>query len=280
MLNTTDDIGVMQADLQKGIIRTSIELLRPNPRNPRKAFDEAELEELAASIREHGILQPILVRAISNAAESYEIIAGERRWRAAQRAQLHVIPVLAIEADDREAIEIAIIENVQRADLNPLEEAGGYAQLIETYSYSHGDIARIVGRSRSHIANTLRLTQLPDHARALLAQGKLTAGHARALLSLPEPDGVADRIVKEGLTVRAVEQLGKSAGRPSTPRRRASNQSVDTIALEDRLSLAVGTRVTVRVLGTGGEIRISFLDLEQLDEICRRMLATSGTALD
>ena len=152
-----------------GARKAPIEFLHPNPRNPRKAFPEDELDELAASIRERGVIQPVLVRPIPRVADAYEIIAGERRWRAAQRAGLHEIPILVVEAGDREALEIAIVENVQRADLNALEEANGYAQLAADYGYAHADIARIVGKSRSHIANTMRLTQLPDHSRALLA---------------------------------------------------------------------------------------------------------------
>ena len=165
--------------LARGARQTPIEFLRPNPRNPRKRFDDAELDELAASIKERGIIQPVVVRAISGAADRYEIIAGERRWRAAQRAGLHEIPVIIVEAGDREALEIAIVENVQRADLNALEEAAGYAQLGADYGYSHADIARVVSKSRSHVANTLRLTNLPEHTRALLAGGT-DFGRARA----------------------------------------------------------------------------------------------------
>ena len=165
--------------LARGARQTPIEFLRPNPRNPRKRFDDAELDELAASIKERGIIQPVVVRAIAGVADAYEIIAGERRWRAAQRAGLHEIPVIVVEAGDREALEIAIVENVQRADLNALEEAAGYAQLGETYGYSHGDIARVVSKSRSHVANTLRLTNLPEHTRALLG-GRPDFGRTRA----------------------------------------------------------------------------------------------------
>src|SRR6201987_1807934 len=159
------------SEIARGARQTPIEFLRPNPRNPRKRFDDAELDELAASIKERGIIQPVVVRAISGVADAYEIIAGERGWRAAQRAGLHEIPVIVVEAGDREALEIAIVENVQRADLNALEEAAGYAQLGETYGYSHGDIARVVSKSRSHVANTLRLAGLPEHTRSLLAGG-------------------------------------------------------------------------------------------------------------
>ena len=209
------------AEVSRGTRQTPIEFLRPNPRNPRKRFDDSELDELAASIKERGIIQPIVVRAISGVADAYEIIAGERRWRAAQRAGLHEIPVIIVEAGDREALEIAIVENVQRADLNALEEAAGYAQLGADYGYSHGDIARVVGKSRSHVANTFRLTNLPEHTRSLLAGGQISAGHARALLAVADPDALANRIVAEGLTVRDIERLGENSGKTTRARKGA-----------------------------------------------------------
>ncbi len=207
------------AEVSRGTRQTPIEFLRPNPRNPRKRFDDAELDELAASIKERGIIQPVVVRAITGVADAYEIIAGERRWRAAQRAGLHEIPVIIVEAGDREALEIAIVENVQRADLNALEEAAGYAHLGADYGYSHGDIARVVSKSRSHVANTLRLTNLPEHTRGLLAGGKISAGHARALLAVADPDALANRIVADGLTVRDIERLGENSGKTTRPRK-------------------------------------------------------------
>jgi ParB family transcriptional regulator, chromosome partitioning protein len=258
-------------EFARGARQTPIEFLRPNPRNPRKRFDDAELDELAASIKERGIIQPVVVRAVSGVADAYEIIAGERRWRAAQRAGLHEIPVLVVEAGDREALEIAIVENVQRADLNALEEAAGYAQLGETYGYSHGDIARVVSKSRSHVANTLRLTGLPDHTRSLLAGGQISAGHARALLAVSDPDGLADRIVAEGLTVRDIERLGESSGKTARPRRGSAPIDADTRALQDKLGLELGTKVTIRHSGESGEIRIAFRNFDQLDDFCRRL---------
>jgi ParB family chromosome partitioning protein len=255
-----------------GARKAPIEFLHPNPRNPRKAFPEAELDELAASIRERGVIQPVLVRPIPRVVDAYEIIAGERRWRAAQRAGLHEIPILVVEAGDREALEIAIVENVQRADLNALEEANGYAQLAADYGYAHADIARIVGKSRSHIANTLRLTQLPDHSRALLASGAISAGHARALLAVADPDAVADRIVARGLTVRDVERLGERAGQSQRGAPKAAKRvDADTRALEEKLGLALGTKVTIRHSGDNGEMRIAFRNFEQLDDFCRRL---------
>ena len=253
--------------------KAPIEFLRPNPRNPRKAFREDELDELAASIRERGVIQPVIVRPVPRVADAYEIIAGERRWRAAQRAGLHEIPIVVIDVSDREALELAIVENVQRADLNALEEANGYAQLGADYKYSHADIARIVGKSRSHVANTLRLTGLPEHSRALLAAGKITAGHARALLALANPDTIADRIVARGLSVRDVERLAERADRP--PRHRGAKADApadaDTRALEEKLGLALGTRVTIHHSGQAGELQIAFRDFEQLDDFCRRL---------
>jgi ParB family transcriptional regulator, chromosome partitioning protein len=253
--------------------KVPIEFLRPNPRNPRKNFEETDLDDLAASIKERGIIQPVLVRAMPRIADVFEIIAGERRWRAAQRAGLHEIPIVVLEAGDREALEIAIVENVQRADLNALEEAAGYAQLASEYSYSHADIARIIGKSRSHIANTLRLTGLPDHCRALLAAGKLSAGHARALLALAHPDAVADRIVAQGLTVRDVERLGqKESDKPLKSRNSAPAQGdADRRALERKLAAALGARVSIRHSGESGEMRIYFGNFEQLDDFCQRL---------
>ena len=253
--------------------KAPIEFLRPNPRNPRKAFREDELDELAASIRERGVIQPVIVRPVARVADAYEIIAGERRWRAAQRAGLHDIPIVVIDVSDREALELAIVENVQRADLNALEEANGYAQLGADYKYSHADIARIVGKSRSHVANTLRLLGLPEHSRALLAAGKISAGHARALLALADPDTVADRIVARGLSVRDVERLAERAGQ--SPRRGGAKAAApidaDTRALEAKLGLALGTQVTIRHSGQAGELKIAFRDFDQLDDFCRRL---------
>jgi ParB family chromosome partitioning protein len=253
--------------------KAPIEFLRPNPRNPRKAFREDELDELAASIHERGVIQPVIVRPVPRIADAYEIIAGERRWRAAQRAGLHEIPIVVIDVSDREALELAIVENVQRADLNALEEANGYAQLGVDYKYSHADIARIVGKSRSHVTNTLRLTGLPEHSRALLADGKITAGHARALLALADPDAVADRIVLRGLSVRDVERLAERAEHTPRPRLAKSAMPIDadTRALQAKLGLALGTQVTIRHSGEAGELKIAFRDFDQLDDFCRRL---------
>src|SRR5271170_548257 len=271
LLGTKGDDQVL-IERSRGVRKAPIEFLRPNPRNPRKAFTEADLDELTTSIRERGVIQPVLVRPIPRVVDAYEIIAGERRWRAAQRAGQHEIPILVLEAGDREALEIAIIENVQRADLNALEEAAGYAQLGADHGYSHADIARVVGKSRSHVANTLRLTNLPEHTKGLLAAGQISAGHARALLAVAQPDAVADRIVAEGLTVRDVERLGENAGSATRARTKPPRAvDADTVALEQKLSLALGSKVTIRHAGESGDIRIAFRNFEQLDDFCRRL---------
>ena len=212
--------------------------LRPNARNPRRAFADAELEELAASVRERGIIQPIIVRPLRGVDDEFEIIAGERRWRAAQRAALHEVPVVVIEATDAEALQLAIIENVQRADLNALEEAEGYRALIDEFDNSQDEIARIVGKSRSHVANTLRLLKLSDAVKAHIRSGKLTAGHARMLIGAPDADALAEEIVARALNVRQVEAIareraqknGQRNGNGRSPRKSAA-KSADTLAL-------------------------------------------------
>src|SRR5258708_7735501 len=231
----------------RGQRKVSIALLKPNPRNPRKQFSDAELGELAGSIRERGIIQPIVVRTVRGATDQFEIIAGERRWRAAQRAGLHEVPIIVHEASDAEALELAIIENVQRTDLNPLEEATGYQALADEFKYSQEDIAKTVGKSRSHVANTLRLLRLPESAKPYINAGKLTAGHARALVGLPDPEPIAREIVERGLNVRDVESLAKQraseAGQPKKPRQRAA-KDLDKLAVEQRLARAPGPTLT------------------------------------
>jgi ParB family chromosome partitioning protein len=257
----------------RGVRKVPIEFLHPNPRNPRKDFAEEALEELTNSIRERGVIQPVLVRAISRVVDAYEIIAGERRWRAAQRAGHHEIPILILEAGDREALEIAIIENVQRTDLNALEEANGYSQLATEHGYSQADIARIVGKSRSHIANTLRLTNLPEHTRTLLIAGVISAGHARALLAVRDPDVIADRVVSHRMTVREVERLGENAKKSGRAVVDAdSSREPDTRALERKLALALGTKVVIRNTGDVGVITITYRTFEQLDALCERLI--------
>lgn len=252
-----------------------IEFLRPNPRNPRISFREEDLAELTASIREKGVIQPIIVRVIVGVADAYEIIAGERRWRAAQMAGLSDVPVVIHEANDKEALELAIIENVQRADLNAIEEAKGYERLGAEFGYSHGEIAKIIGKSRSHIANTIRLLALPEDAKRLVGEGTISAGHARALLAVADPSAVARRIVEKGLTVRDVERLAKDhaeetgASRHSPRSTKSSVKDADTRAIEKTLSDALGMRAELRSEGEKGELRIRYESLEQLDSICR-----------
>jgi ParB family transcriptional regulator, chromosome partitioning protein len=252
--------------------RVPIEYLRPNPRNPRRNYADAELEELAASIKERGIIQPVIVRALRGVKDAYEIIAGERRWRAAQRAALHEIPIVPVEASDSEALELAIIENVQRSDLNPLEEAGGYQALASDYGHSHEEIARIVGKSRSHVTNTLRLLKLPEPVKAYIHAGKITAGAARMLIGASDPEEMAREIVDRGLNVRQVEALAKdrTSGKGRAAKTRAM-KTADTIALERRVSDALGLAVVIDHHGEAGVLRIHYSNLDQLDGVLRRL---------
>jgi len=265
--------AAIPAERARGQRRVPTEFLRPNPRNPRRTFNETELEDLANSVREKGIIQPILVRSIPGMDDVFEIIAGERRWRAAQRASLHEVPVILIEAGDKEALEIAIIENVQRADLNALEEALGYEQLIADYGYSQNDLARIIGKSRSHIANTLRLSRLPDSVKTLLASGELSAGHARALLSVQDPEALARRVVERGMTVRDVEKMAQEdEAKEKTPKSAARREKdPDTRALEKAIEDVLGLSVSITHGSRGGELKIKYRTLEQLDAVCRRL---------
>ncbi|MBB4576993.1 ParB family chromosome partitioning protein [Rhizobium lentis] len=248
-----------------------IEFVSRNPRNPRRFFDDTELHDLASSIRQHGIVQPIVVRTMER--DRYEIIAGERRWRAAQLAGLIDIPVIIRDVDDKTALEIAIVENVQRADLNPLEEALGYEQLIAEYGYTQNDLGEIIGKSRSHVANSLRLLKLPDPVRDLLAAGSLSAGHARALVSTPDPASLARTIVAKGMSVRDAEKLAqnniKAQSEPQQTALRRDQKDSDTLALERTLSDALGLDVSINHKTSGGQIKISYKSLEQLEEVCR-----------
>jgi ParB family chromosome partitioning protein len=250
--------------------RVPIEYVRPNPRNPRRNFSDAELAELAASIKERGIIQPVVVRAVRGAKDSYEIIAGERRWRAAQRAGLHEIPIVPFEATDSEALELAIIENVQRTDLNPLEEAGGYDALAREYNHSHEDIAKIVGKSRSHVTNTLRLLKLPEPVKAYIHAGQISAGAARMLIGATDPEEMAREIVDRGLNVRQVEALAKGRAK-STGGKKRTGKNADTVALERRVSDALGLTVTLDHRSKGGVLQIHYRSLDQLDDVLRRL---------
>jgi ParB family transcriptional regulator, chromosome partitioning protein len=259
----------------RGVRKIPVEYLRANSRNPRRTFDEEQLESLAASVREKGIIQPIIARAVANNANSFEIVAGERRWRAAQRAGLHDVPVIVIEATDRETLELAIIENVQRADLNPIDEALGYEQLISQFQYTQTDLARVIGKSRSHVANTLRLLNLPESARELVVEGALSAGHARALLALPDPEGVARRAAAEGLTVRDLEKMAqqrsKAPADDAVARVKANEKDPNIRSLERELSDELGLAVTIDQHGETGRLTVTYKSLEQLDMVLSRL---------
>lgn len=246
-----------------------IELLKASPNNPRKHFAEADLEDLARSIRDKGLLQPIVVRPLS--AGEFEIVAGERRWRAAQRAGVHDVPVLVRELTDGEALEIALIENIQRSDLNPLEEARAYGLLLQEFSYTQQQLADSIGKSRSHIANTLRLLNLPESVRSQIEEGNLTAGHARALVATDSPAELADRIIKLGLSVREAEGLARDAAAPRKAKPK-SEKDADTKALEKLVSDAIGLKVEITHRGAdGGSLLVSYKTLDQLEDICRRL---------
>jgi len=259
----------------RGQRRLPTDSLRPNARNPRRVFSNAELDELVASLRERGIIQPIIARPVRGTAEAYEIIAGERRWRAAQRAGLHEVPVVIIEASDAEALQIAIIENVQRADLNALEEAEGYRALMDEFGNSQEEIAKIIGKSRSHVANTLRLLKLPEMVKAYIQAGKLSAGHARMLISQPNAEELAEEIVARGLNVRQVEAMAREVGTKGHSNGRKSHQHVEKnanlVALEKRISDALGLVVSIDHHERGGVLSIRYRNLDQLDEVLRRL---------
>jgi ParB family chromosome partitioning protein len=267
------DVGaeVSVMDRNRGQRRLPVAFLRPNPRNPRKSYDAAELDELAASIREKGVVQPILVRPAGGSSEAYEIIAGERRWRAAQKVGLHDVPVVIHHVSDKEALELAIIENVQRADLNALEEALGYQQLIDQHGYTQGGLSDVIGKSRPHIANTLRLLKLPPVVQDYLRAGQLSAGHARALVTLSDPETAARRIVEAGMTVREAEALAVEAKPHGRSAAKAAEKDTDTRALEKTLSDGLGLDVSISHKASGGELRIRYSTLEQLDDVCRRL---------
>jgi len=270
------DVGTeSSAERPRGQRRAPTTSLRPNARNPRRVFAEDELDELTASLRERGMIQPIVARPVRGAPDAYEIIAGERRWRAAQRAGLHEVPVVIIEATDEESLQLAIIENVQRADLNPLEEAEGYRALVEDYSHTQDDIAKMVGKSRSHVANTLRLLKLPPSIRAYIFKGKLDAGHARMLVGQPNAEKLAEEIVARGLNVRQVEEIARQEsdrnGKSHSSRKRSSEKSADTLALEKRMSDALGLVVSIDARGERGVVSIRYRNLEQLDDLAQRL---------
>ena len=273
---TTEEPSVVAAERF-----VAIDAISPNPNNPRRHFDEAELGDLANSIRHHGVVQPLLLRPRPGQADAFEIVAGERRWRAARAAGLTEVPVVLRDIGDRQSLEIAIIENVQRADLNAVEEAQAYEMLIDEHGYTQADLADVLGKSRSHVANTLRLLKLPEDVRTMVAAGQLSPGAARTVVTAADPAAVARDIVARGLSVREAEDLARGPGpaEPAPGRKHSKRGKVsakaekdaDAVALERLLSEALKMTVEIRVNGDGGSVRIDYADLEQLDEICGRL---------
>ena len=269
--SAAESTAIEQSRGQKKVL---IEFVRPNPKNPRRSFTDDTLDELAESIRRKGIIQPIVVRTNANLPDIYEIIAGERRWRAAQRAGLHEVPIVVVDVSERESLELAIIENVQREDLNPIDEARGYEQLAADFGYSQIDLANIIGKSRSHIANTLRLLKLPPSARKLLEEGQITAGHGRALLASTNPDSLAKQILENGLSVREAERLAQGdQERPKSDsgHKTKATKDADTLALERSLTDLLGMAVNIKHRGEKGELSVQYNSLDQLEDVCRRL---------
>ena len=272
----TEDGGQRRSDMS-----VPIESVFPNPNQPRRSFTPDQLEELAASVKEKGIIQPLIVRARPGHPQQFEIVAGERRWRAAQMAQLHHVPVVLRDFDDVEVLEIAIIENIQRADLNPMEEAAGYKALMDRFGHTQDKLSEALGKSRSYIANLVRLLQLPDEVHTYLREGKLSAGHARALITSGDPSALARRVIQQGLSVRETERLTKQpkshqkSGGAQPRARKAVEKDADTRALEGDLTANLGMKVEINHTpgAEAGSITISYTDLEQLDELCMRLTA-------
>jgi ParB family transcriptional regulator, chromosome partitioning protein len=266
----------VQGAAPEGVRRLPIEAIQPNPDQPRRHFAPADLEELSASIRDRGVLQPILVRPWPGRPGAWQIIAGERRWRAAQAARLAEVPVIERDMADGEVLEVAIIENVQRSDLNPVEEARAYRQLMDRFGRTQDALAGVVGKSRSHVANTLRLLQLPESVLQHLVEGRLSAGHARALITAPDPSALAEQIVRENLNVRQAEALARrdAEGRSGKPKpgARPSESASDAQALEQDLADALGLKVSLSDRNGRGELTIRYASLEQLDDLCRRLM--------
>ncbi len=254
-----------------GLRELPIELVQSNTLNPRKVFNQEDLDDLVSSVAEKGILQPVVVRPVGD-GENYQIVAGERRWRAAQKAGLHQIPALVRELSDKEVLEIALIENVQRADLNPVEEAHGYQQLIDQFEYTQQQLAESIGKSRSHIANTLRLTALPASVLEALQSGKLTAGHARALIATEDPQALAQKIIALGLSVRQAEALARDTGTGAAGKPAKKTTDSNIAAVEKLLAEALGLRVSIAAkTAEKGKLTIHYNDLDQLDTVCSKL---------
>ncbi|MCW9043165.1 MAG: ParB/RepB/Spo0J family partition protein [Pseudopelagicola sp.] len=277
------DVNEDQAAPQTGEVRRAdmmvpIEKIKPNPDQPRRDFTQTQLEELASSIKEKGVIQPLIVREL--ASGDFEIVAGERRWRASQMAKLHELPVVVRDYDDTEVLEIAIIENIQRADLNPVEEAAGYRALMDRFGHTQERLSEALGKSRSHIANLMRLLQLPEDVQKMLKVGDLSAGHARALITSDDPSALARKVIKGGLSVRQTEALAKSSGNKaetSKPAKPKAQKDADTVALEGDLSANLGMKVKIdhKAGGESGKISIDYASLDELDELCRVLSATN-----
>jgi ParB family chromosome partitioning protein len=261
--------------LRRADMRVPIERIEPNPNQPRRDFSREAIQELSESIREKGVIQPLIVRLHPSKADHYEIVAGERRWRASQLAQLHELPVILRDFDDTEVLEIAIIENIQRADLNAVEEALGYRQLMERFGHTQEKLAQALSKSRSHIANLMRLLQLPDEVQLMLREGKISAGHARALITSGNPLKLAHEVIDRQLSVRETEKLARDAQglgakpAPVAASNRGPEKDADTRALEGDLSAALGMKVTIDHAGQGGRISISYGSLDDLDALCQ-----------
>jgi ParB family chromosome partitioning protein len=280
LIGDVDDESAV-VERARGARKVPVEFLRPNPRNPRRRFDESETTALAVSIRERGIVQPIVVRPLPHLPDAYEIVAGERRWRAAQVAGLHAVPVVVVDLDDKASLEFAILENVQRLDLNAIEEAQGYERLMQEFGYSHGELSSILGKSRSHVTNILRLLNLPASVQELVTGNLISAGHARALLAVQDPEAVAKRIHPENLSVREVEEIAYAEHGNADPKilaRRGGRpaKDPDTRAVERALEDVLGLKVTIAHRGEGGDLRIRYASLEQLDGLCRKLKEAAG----
>lgn len=253
-----------------------IDHIHPNPNQPRRIFNQDDLEELAASIRTKGVIQPLIIRANPRKQGTYEIVAGERRWRASQLAQLHEVPAIIRSYSDTEALEIAIIENIQRADLNPLEEAAGYRELMNRFGHTQEKLGEALGKSRPHIANLLRLLNLPESVQALVREDKLTAGHARALITAENPETLARQVVAKGLSVRETERLAKNKGKESKASRpKDPEKDADTKRLEEDLTASLGMKVSInhKQGAESGQVIVKYRSFDDLDEICRRLSA-------
>lgn len=269
--------NITSVSAKSGVTRLPLATMEPGPFQPRKIFTDEGIEELAMSLKQHGMVQPIVVRAKPGAAGQYEIIAGERRWRAAQRVPLHEVPVVIQEIDDKTALEIALIENLQRADLNAVEEARAYQRLIDEYAYKHDQLATVLGKSRSHISNMLRLLQLPESVQQLVLEGALSMGHARALITAPNAEALAKLAVQNNLSVREIEKLAtRQANNNNAPKNVAAKtgpvKDADIRALEQNLSQLLGLNVEIDAASaTQGKISITYKNLDQLDDVLRRL---------